>query len=165
MLDLRISAFKSPDNSQLTIVIINLAYNSINLTLDLNGFSPDSSEIYRTSKTENTAYIGPFYEAGSLMLPAQSITTIHSAVLSNCAKVLAAGYGLTSNIHPDCYVNYKDLKIITDYWLNTECDLYDDCGGADFKPTDGVVNFFDLSTFAEQWMWRNDPEDPNCTPG
>jgi glucuronoarabinoxylan endo-1,4-beta-xylanase len=161
---LRISAFKSPDDNHLTIVIINLAYNNINLTLDLNGFLPDDgSKIYRTSETENTAYIGPYDENGSLTMPARSITTIHCAVLSNCANVLAAGYGLTSDIHADCYVNYKDLKIITDYWLNTECALYDDCEGADFEPTDGVVDLVDLSTFAEQWLWCNAPEDFGCT--
>jgi glucuronoarabinoxylan endo-1,4-beta-xylanase len=164
--NLRISAFKSPDNQQLSIVIINLAYNSINLTLSLNGFLPGSSEIYRTSETENTVYIGPFYEAGSLMLPARSITTIHSnsTVFSNCDDVLNAGYRLTSDIYPDCYVNYKDLKIIADHWLNTNCTEPGNCGGADFEPTDGIVDLFDFSDFAMQWLWCNNPTDPNCTP-
>jgi O-glycosyl hydrolase len=160
--NLRISAFKSPDNQQLSIVIINLAYNNMNLTLNLNSFPLDSSEIYRTSETENTAYIGPFYEADSLMLPARSITTIHSPDLSNCANVLATGYGLTSDIYPDCYVNYKDLKIITDYWLNTDCTEQGNCEGADFEPIDGYVDLADFSRFAEQWMWCNDPEDSDC---
>ncbi len=169
--NVRISAFKSPDNQQLSIVIINLAYNDVNLTLNLNGFPMDNSAIYRTSETENTTYIGSFYGAGSLMLPARSITTISNATLSissgtlaNCDSVLVTGHGLTSDISGDCYVNYKDLKAITDYWLNTECDLYGDCEGADFEPTDGVVNFLDLSTFAEQWLLCNNPEDPNCLP-
>jgi len=161
--NVRMSAFKSPDSNELTIVIINLANSDKNLTLDVNGFSPDSSEIYRTSETENTAYIGPFDENSSLLLPARSITTIHSPALSNCAGILSAGYGLTSDIHPDCYVDYKDLKIITEYWLNTECDLYNDCAGADFEPTDDTVNLYDLSVFAQQWMWCNNPEDPNCS--
>jgi glucuronoarabinoxylan endo-1,4-beta-xylanase len=158
---LRMTAFKSPDSTQLTVVIINLAYYNINLTLGLNGFPLDNSAIYRSSETEHWAYIGPFYENGSLMLPARSITTIHGPILSNCANVLAADYGLTSDLHPDCYVNYEDLKIITDQWL-ADCTEPDNCGGADFEPTDGVVNFFDLSTFAEQWMWCNNPEDSNC---
>jgi len=167
--NLRISAFKSPDNQQLSIVIINLASYNINLTLNLHGFPMDNSAIYRTSETENTAYIGPFYEAGSLTLPAQSITTISNATLSissgtlaNCDTVLVTGHGLTSDIYPDCYVNYKDLKIITDYWLNTECDLYGDCEGADFEPTNGKVDFFDFARFAEQWLLCNDPKDAGC---
>ncbi len=83
----------------------------------------------------------------------------------NCSQVLAAGYGLTSDIYGDCYVNYKDLKVITDYWLNTECDLYDNCEGADFEPTDSGVDFYDFSNFAVQWMLCNDPENPGeCPP-
>jgi hypothetical protein len=162
--NVRISAFKSPDNQQISIVIINLAYSNINLTLDLNGFPIVGSEIYRTSATENTAYIGPFYEAGYLMLPARSIATIRgSSSPLNCADALTADYGLASDIYPDCYVNYKDLKVMTDYWMNTECGTYDDCEGADFEPTDGSVNLLDLSRFAEQWLWCNDPADSDCT--
>ncbi|MBN1393304.1 MAG: hypothetical protein JW947_10965 [Sedimentisphaerales bacterium] len=163
--NVRISAYNSPDNQQISIVIINLAYSNINLMLDLNGFPMVGSEIYRTSETENTAYIGPFYEAGLLMLPARSIITIRAGTSPlNCADVLAAGYGLTSDIYPDCYVNYNDLKVMTDYWLNTNCGPYDDCEGADFEPTDGSVNLLDLSRFAEQWLWCNDPADSDCTP-
>ena len=73
---LRISAFKNPDNSQLTIVIINTSDSSVSLTLTLNGFSPDSSEVYRSSETAlYWSDIGPF--SPSMSLPAQSITTIH----------------------------------------------------------------------------------------
>jgi glucuronoarabinoxylan endo-1,4-beta-xylanase len=160
--NLRISAFKSPDNQQLSIVIINLAYNNINLTLNLNGFPLDNSEIYRTSETENTAYIGPFYEAGSLMLPARSITTISNVFLSNCDSVLAAEHGLTSDIYPDCYVDLKDLSIVAHYWLNTDCAAQDDCEGADFEPENGVVDFSDLGTFVQQWLWCNNPKDTGC---
>jgi hypothetical protein len=160
--NVRISAFKSPGNDQQTVVILNKSASSTNLTLTLNGFSLDNSAIYRSSATEHWAYIGPFYEGDSLMLPPFSITTISNAAIPNCDSALVAGYGLTSDISGDCCVNYEDLKIITDYWLNTECGLYGDCEGADFEPTNGIVNFFDLSTFAEQWLWCNDPEDAGC---
>jgi O-glycosyl hydrolase len=163
--DLRISAFKSPDNQQLSIMIINLADDSINLSLNLNGFLQSNSEIYRTSATENAIYVGPFYgKVGLLELPAQSITTIHSnnTVPSNCDEVQDAGFGLTSDTDGDCYVNYEDLKIITDHWLDTDCTGPEHCEGADFAPTDGAVNLLDLSRFAEQWLWCNDPEDSNC---
>jgi hypothetical protein len=98
------------------------------------------------------------------MLPARSIVTIHcSTALLTCADYLNAGYGLASDLHPDCYVNYEDLKVITDNWLNSECDLLNDCDGADFEPSDGTVNLLDLSRFAEQWLWCNDPDNTNCT--
>jgi len=165
---LRISAFKSADNTKLAIVIINVStIGGISLSLSLDGFSPVSSEVYRTSETENTEYIGDFNE--SLLLPHQSITTISltgssSPDFSNCDEVQAADYGLTSDISGDCYVNYKDLEIIAYYWLSADCGGLDDCGGADFEPKDGDVDFFDSGTFALQWMQCNDPEDANCTP-
>jgi glucuronoarabinoxylan endo-1,4-beta-xylanase len=161
--NVRVSAFKSPDGNQQTVVILNKSADTTNLSLTLNGFSLDNSPIYRSGETEHWAYIGLFYGADSLILPPYSITTISNVAVSNCDSVLAAGYGLPSDIDPDCYVNYNDLKIMTDYWLNTECGQLDNCDGADFEPTDGTVNLSDLSRFAEQWLWCNDPEDPNCT--
>jgi hypothetical protein len=166
--DLRISAFINPDNSQLTIVIINISGSSVSLTLTLNGFLPGSSEVYQSTSALYWSDISPFDP--SMSLPAYSITTIHmtsitSPVLPNCDAVQDAGYGLTSDIDGDCYVNYKDLEIIAGHWLNTDCDsLNNYCDGADFAPTDGIVNLFDFSDFAVQWLGCNDPEDPSCTP-
>jgi hypothetical protein len=54
--DLRMTAFKSPDSNQLTIVILNKSANAADLTLTLNGFLPCSSEIYRSSR-QSTGYI------------------------------------------------------------------------------------------------------------
>jgi len=167
--NLRISAFKSADNTKLAIVIINVStIGGISLSLSLDGFSPVSSEVYRTSETENTEYIGDFNE--SLLLPHQSITTISltgssSPDFSNCDEVQAADYGLTSDISGDCYINYKDLKIIAAYWLSSDCGWPNNyCGGADFEPKDGDVDFFDSGTFALQWMQCNDPEELGCVP-
>ncbi len=87
-------------------------------------------------------------------------------VYETCEDVKAAGYRLESDLYGDgdCYVDYWDLKIITDYWLNTDCDELDNCEGADFVPRDGVVDFFDYSDFAADWLQCNDPEDANCSP-
>ena len=73
---LRISAFKNDDNSELTIVIINVSEIDIDLTLSLGGFSPDSSKVYRTSETEHTKYSGTFDESQPLALAPQTITTV-----------------------------------------------------------------------------------------
>jgi GH35 family endo-1,4-beta-xylanase len=82
----------------------------------------------------------------------------------NCDDVLEGGYGLASDLMGDCHVNFWDLKIMADYWLSTDCTEPDNCGGADFEPADGVVDFLDYSDFAEQWLLCNDPEEPSCTP-
>jgi len=72
--NLRMAAFQSPDNSKLTIVITNISTSSTSLTLTVNGFSYDISEVYRSSETENWLYLGTY--DSSLTLPAESITTI-----------------------------------------------------------------------------------------
>jgi glucuronoarabinoxylan endo-1,4-beta-xylanase len=73
---LRISAFKNPDANELTIVIINVSDIDIDLTLSLGDFLPDTSAVYRTSETENAAYIGTFDQSQPLPIPPQTITTI-----------------------------------------------------------------------------------------
>jgi glucuronoarabinoxylan endo-1,4-beta-xylanase len=165
--NVRISAFKNLENNQLTIVIINKSTTSIDLMLTLKGFTPSSSEVYRSSQTENWVNLGPY--SPSLAVPAYSFTTIHTTgttlpVPTNCEDVQTDGYGLTSDISGDCYVNYKDFAPIADHWLNTDCTVPDNCGGADFEPTDGDVDFFDLDTFVEQWLQCNDPKDSACSP-
>ena len=160
--NLRMIAFKSPAGDELTVVILNKSANNHYLEPELNGLTPKSSEVYRSSETEHWLYLGTY--SSPLILPAYSITTVHMTgiLFSDCDDVLSEGYGLISDINPDCYVDYDDLEIITDYWLNSDCSLYDDCEGADFEPTDGSVDLFDLSTFAHQWLWCNNPEDSNC---
>jgi len=73
---LRISAFKNNDDTELSIVIINVSDIDINLTLSLGGFSPESSRVYRTSETEHTEYSGTFDESQPLALAPQTITTV-----------------------------------------------------------------------------------------
>jgi hypothetical protein len=163
--NLRMSAFKDPNNHQLTVVILNKSASDTNLTLTLNGFSPTSSEVYQSKETDYWRSLGAF--SGSLTLPAYSITTIHltgtsSPVLPDCTAVQTAGYGLTSDIDGDCYVNFKDFAIIADYWLSDCSWLNNYCDGADLKPMDGDVDFSDLGTFVQQWLWCNNPDDPGC---
>jgi hypothetical protein len=81
----------------------------------------------------------------------------------NCDDVKAGGYRFVSDLTGDCYVNYWDLKVIVDHWLSPDCEP-DDCGGADFEPTNGTVDLYDFSDFAVQWLLCNNPEDPHCVP-
>jgi hypothetical protein len=79
-----------------------------------------------------------------------------------CAELQAGGDGLASDLTGDCYVNYWDLEVIANYWLSA-CTEPSNCEGADFEPTDGIVDLLDYSDFAEQWLQCNDPEDPSCS--
>jgi O-glycosyl hydrolase len=159
-----ISAFKSPDDANLTVVILNVSPAvDINLSLSLNNFYPASSAVYQTKSDANFAYIGTFNKSSRLFLPHQSITTIRLTSPADCNGVWAAHLGLPADLNGDCYVDYKDLDIVADYWLNTNCGNLNNCQGADFTPRDGIVNFYDFSNFAVQWMQCNNPEDANCT--
>lgn len=78
-----------------------------------------------------------------------------------CQDIQTGGYGLSSDLNKDCYVDLKDLNTIGTYWLNTDCATID-CEGADFTPSDGIVNFTDFTDFSNGWTQCNNPSDSNC---
>jgi hypothetical protein len=63
---------------------------------------------------------------------------------------------VTGDLNGDCKVNYRDLQILADNWL-ADCTEPDNCRGTDFEPTDGVVNLYDFSDLAMQWLWLDNP--------
>jgi glucuronoarabinoxylan endo-1,4-beta-xylanase len=71
---LRTTAFVNPENTKISVVIINIADTDINLELSAVDFKIKTAAVYRTSQTENCVHIGNF--ANSIVLPAASITTI-----------------------------------------------------------------------------------------
>lgn len=162
---LRMSAFINPENNQLSVILINISTES-DITLTFNpfgNFEVSSGSIYRSSSAENCVLVGSY--SGSVLLPRYSITTIvlnGSLVPQNCTQVQNYGYNLLSDLNGDCSVNYKDLFIISEFWLRSDCSTYDNCDGADFEPTDGTVDFSDFSDFAIQWMQCNIPGDSDC---
>jgi hypothetical protein len=73
----RMSAYISPDSSQMSVVIINTgATTDTDLTLSFNSFTVSSGDVYRTSQTEDCAYIGGFDPNNPLTLPSESVTTL-----------------------------------------------------------------------------------------
>ncbi|MGD0553314.1 MAG: carbohydrate binding domain-containing protein [Sedimentisphaerales bacterium] len=163
--DLRISAYKDPCEPNATIVVINTSTTTdVNLTLSLNGFNPGNSGIYQSKSDANFTYIGTFSTSTPVLLPKQSITTIHLAGFGDCAAVQAGHYRLDSDLNGDCYVDYEDLAIIAYYWLHTDCTAPGNCQNADFAPTNGTVDFLDFADFGPEWRQCNNPKDANCTP-
>jgi glucuronoarabinoxylan endo-1,4-beta-xylanase len=74
---LRISAYISPDNQKLSIVIINISQDTdISLDCSLKGFSALQGMVYRTSRTENCVHVGNYEDQTPWKLPAYSITTL-----------------------------------------------------------------------------------------
>jgi len=162
---LRLCAFVSPDKNEVTIVVISLDSKPLPIIIKPDWFSTYSSEIYQSTSTAYWQDLGSLDSSMLVELPGKSITTIHMTgnYLSDCAEVLAEGYGMDSDFSDDCYVDYDDLEIIINHWLDSDCDWSNDyCDGTDFEPRDSEVDFFDLSMFSSQWLQCNDPQDPNC---
>ena len=163
--NLRISAYKDPCEPNASVMIINTsATTDVNLTLSLAGFTPQNTEIYQSTSIAYFAYIGTFSTSTPVHLPKKSITTIHLMGYADCAAVQADNHKLDSDLNGDCYVDLLDLKIMADYWLNTNCAASGNCHGADFVPTDNTVDFLDFADFGPQWRQCNNPLDANCTP-
>ncbi len=82
-LDLRISAYKSPDEQEIVTVLINGSGENRTAQLDLHGYQIASSEVYRTSYSEEAdnphervKNIGALAEGNTVYLPAGSIATV-----------------------------------------------------------------------------------------
>jgi hypothetical protein len=51
-------------------------------------------------------------------------------------------------------VDYSDLAVLVQYWLDTDCATKSDCDGADLEPQsspDGDVDWADHAVFAQFW--------------
>jgi glucuronoarabinoxylan endo-1,4-beta-xylanase len=78
---LRISAYTSPDNKKLTVVLLNTtAGTDITLNFSLKGSSISKGEVYRSSEKEKCVHTGSFKSDEPLKLPANSITTLELSV-------------------------------------------------------------------------------------
>jgi glucuronoarabinoxylan endo-1,4-beta-xylanase len=113
--NLRMTAFKNPDNSKLTVVILNKSGSAETLSLTLNGCAYISSEIYRSSSAEHWVYLGEF--SNPIVLPAYSITTISFNVTIGGAYTLscsASGGGTvkTPGIGDFNYAENIDANIV-----------------------------------------------------
>lgn len=74
---LRMSAYVSPDNKKLTVVIINTTESTdIALNLSLKGAAMSEGKIYRSSEKEKCANVGNYNGSSPLKLLANSITTL-----------------------------------------------------------------------------------------
>jgi glucuronoarabinoxylan endo-1,4-beta-xylanase len=74
---LRISAYISPDNRKLTVVLLNTTTGTdITLNCSFKGFSISKGEVYRSSEKEKCVHTGSYNGNKPLKLPANSITTL-----------------------------------------------------------------------------------------
>lgn len=161
----KISAYISPDNNQLTVVLINTS-NSIDVELELSfdNFSVEDGDVFRTSSIQNCAMIGDFNDSEPLTLPAESITTLAlsgTLILIDCPQVQEAGLNLAADLTGDCYIDLADISVITDQWLSASPAAIPPNYCPDIF-LDDQVNFLDFTTLASQWLYCNNPPDDDC---
>jgi glucuronoarabinoxylan endo-1,4-beta-xylanase len=73
--NLLMSAYISPDEEQMSVIIINKGSSTESLSLTITDYTIVSGSVYRTTSSQNCQNIGS-YSGGSLSIPGQSITTL-----------------------------------------------------------------------------------------
>lgn len=161
---LRMSAYISPDNHQLTAVIINPSSMDVELTLTVPDFLINSGNIYRTTAGQNAEHQGPFNPDNALSIPAMSITTLSltgSAIPPNCGKVIAWGFRLPEDLDGNCHIDWADLLLLANQWL-TEMPQ---TAAPNYSPdltADNHVDLLDAAVLLRQWMVCNEPQIDEC---
>lgn len=78
--DVRVSAYRSPDQKRITVVVLNVGSSEQRIGLDLGGFAATSSEVYRTTYvpgiSDRWATQPSIAEGGKVILPGRSVATI-----------------------------------------------------------------------------------------
>ncbi len=109
----RASAYISPDNKKLTVVIINTAPGTdITFNFSLKGIPISEGKIYRSSEKEKCANIGSYKTGEPLKLPANSITTL----------VLSAGDKASGRNNINILTN-PDFESATKGWGDRGCQI------------------------------------------
>jgi len=145
-------------------------YNVYRSTISGSGYSQLNSSLlsssdYIDSTVTNDITYYYVVTAVDTLANESSYSSEASAVpaYQNCSDVQNGGDSLLSDINGDCFVNFSDLEIFSEYWLNFNCVNYNNCEGADIEPVDGMVDIFDFGDFAAEWMQCNDPQTDGCT--
>ncbi len=76
------SAFINPENTQMSIVLINTATNEDSVTISPKSFTISSGKIYATTESLNCSLIGD-YSGGTVVIPGTSVTTISLQLSTN----------------------------------------------------------------------------------
>jgi len=161
----RISAYISPDNNHMTVVLINASESAdVELDLSFENFSVEDGNVFRTSSTQNCALIGDFNDSVPMNLPAESITTLAlsgTLIITDCQQVQDAGLNLAGDLNGNCYAELVDVPILTDQWLSTNPVAIPPNYSPDIY-SDNEVNLSDFAVLANDWLNCNNPQDSNC---
>jgi hypothetical protein len=144
-----------------TATIVSMAQNPQDGTLYVAGFTapkfPEAEKLPSQVKEE------VFTTPTLAFIAADANEQVEASVFAACDLALPSSIVWTGTLPkcggadfgPDGTVNWIDLSVISQYWLETNCEALDDCGGADLEPVgepDGDVDLRDLAVFAQYWL-------------
>jgi arylsulfatase A-like enzyme len=76
------SAFISPDEDEVSVIILNANTSPVSLDINFTNIVIAGGDIYRSTTTQNCTNIGAYNPAGSIEIPAESITTLSLSTAS-----------------------------------------------------------------------------------
>ncbi len=98
-----------------------------------------TGEIAHTTKVKANLYEGSHrvkwlltstelnYAATGANIADVNFTRLGNPVISNCADVVNYGFGLVGDLNGDCRVDYRDLKLAVDDWVQCNDPNQDNC--------------------------------------
>jgi hypothetical protein len=113
--------------------------------------------IVSVAQTNNAGVATLEYAPIELRNPSMLLLTVFAP---NTVPLMIKLCGLIGDLDCDGAVNFEDLGILTDQWLQPPSIPSADIAPA---PTDGIVNFVDYSILAENWF-KLSPPDPASNP-
>jgi hypothetical protein len=73
--------------------------------------------------------------------------------ISSYAEWILETINVEGDLTGDDWVDFADFGMLGEYWQSDECGVQNDwCGGADFVPKDGLVNYSDVAYLADRWL-------------
>ncbi len=78
-----LSAYMSPAEDQVTLVILNANTNAVSLDINFTNLVITGGDVYRSTATLNCTNLGTFNPAAPISIPGESITTLDLAAVTN----------------------------------------------------------------------------------
>jgi hypothetical protein len=78
--------------------------------------------------------------------------------LAPCDIVIISEPSLSGDIDANGVVDFTDLAILANHWLQNDCNYPDWCEGADID-FESRIDFTDFAILANHWFWENIPTD------
>jgi hypothetical protein len=142
--------------------ITSMTENPYDGTLYATGFtSPRFTGRQWPDDVEDLVFTKPMLA----VIPSDTNGPVEATEITNCdpSQPLALPLSIVgswekcggADIYVDGAVNFKDLAVLAQYWLESGCAALDNCEGADLQPQalpDGDVDWADLEILVQNWL-------------